>query len=285
MSKDESKEFKLVVAGGLSGVAEAITVQPFDMVKTRHQLNSGHNESILRTLKSLYKEGGILRFYRGMTAELFGMVPKSSGMYASYEMARQYLAKQEGFGDSTLSCSIAGFISGIPEALIVNPFQVVKVRLQSKDHLGRYSGSFDCTTKLVKEEGISVFTTGLGPTLWRNCVWNTVYFGLMNAIKGILPSPNSKTEETAISFVSGFFGAVIATCFNAPFDVVKSRFQSQLPDSNGKLKYRGVFQSLRLIYREEGFRACYKGFPPKAVRMGLGGAVAIVAFDFFVAVL
>lgn len=39
---------------------------------------------------------------------------------------------------------------------------------------------------------------------------------------------------------------IVATCFNAPFDVVKSRFQSQLPHQR---KYTGVFSTLATIYR------------------------------------
>ena len=55
-----------------SGIAEAFAVQPFDMVKTRHQLNPGLNQSVIGTLKALYAEGGFGRFYRGMTPELIG---------------------------------------------------------------------------------------------------------------------------------------------------------------------------------------------------------------------
>lgn len=69
----------LFFAGALCGVTEALAVQPFDMVKTRHQLNPGLNESVYGTLVSLYAEGGVGRFYRGMLPELIGMVPKSSG--------------------------------------------------------------------------------------------------------------------------------------------------------------------------------------------------------------
>ena len=44
-------------------------------------------------------------------------------------------------------------------------------------------------------------------------------------------------------------------------------------------RYTSTFQTLRLIYREEGLSACYKGFVPKAIRMGLGGAVAMSTFE------
>jgi solute carrier family 25 (mitochondrial 2-oxodicarboxylate transporter), member 21 len=98
-------------AGGMEGIA----VQPFDMVKTRHQLNSSANEGVYRTLRSIYKEGGFPRFYRGVGAELVGIVPKSSGMYATYEIVRRKLLDVPGYGDTSLSAAIAGFVSGIAE--------------------------------------------------------------------------------------------------------------------------------------------------------------------------
>ena len=261
-----------------------------DMMKTRQQLNSEQSEGILQSMKQIHNEGGFFRFYRGMTAELVGIVPKSSVMYSSYEISRRYISKLELFGDSSFTSSLAGCVSGVPEACVVQPTQVVKVRVQSKEHLGKYSGSVDCLIKIVRAEGFGALTIGLGPTLYRNCVWNTVYFGTMHWLKKQLPTPQSHVVDNIQTLTTGFFGAVFATCFNAPFDVVKSRFQSQIPleksvlSSSGSaaqsvLKYRTTFQTLGVIYREEGFFACYKGFKPKAIRMGLGGGVAMTTFE------
>ena len=68
----------LFLAGALSGIAEGIVVQPFDMVKTRHQLNTGKNLGVYATLLSIYKEGGVRLWYRGLIPEMVGLIPKSS---------------------------------------------------------------------------------------------------------------------------------------------------------------------------------------------------------------
>lgn len=52
----------------------------------------------------------------------------------------------------------------------VTPFQVVKVRMQAKEHLGRYTSSADCFIKVLRQEGPLALATGMGPTCWRNCV-------------------------------------------------------------------------------------------------------------------
>jgi hypothetical protein len=53
-----------VSAGAAAGFIEAAVVHPLDMIKTRHQLNSQKNESILKSARSLLKEGGVPRLYR-----------------------------------------------------------------------------------------------------------------------------------------------------------------------------------------------------------------------------
>jgi solute carrier family 25 2-oxodicarboxylate transporter 21 len=195
------------------------------MVKTRHQLNHSSNENVYNSLKCLYKEGGLLRFYRGMGAEVLGIIPKSSGMYASYELVKRKCDKIPGLENSSLSAYMGGFASGIPESLIVTPTQVIKVRLQAKEHLGRYTGLMDCVSTTLRTEGLLAFYTGLSPTLYRNCIWNTVYFGTMHWLKQKLPTPSSKFIDVMQTLLTGFSGAVFATCFNAPFDVSKLSYE------------------------------------------------------------
>jgi solute carrier family 25 2-oxodicarboxylate transporter 21 len=101
----------------------------------------------------------------------------------------------------------------------------------------------------------------------------------MHKLKSLSPKGDSKASEMALTLVTGFFGAVFATCFNSPFDVAKSRFQSQIKVPGTIPKYRYTWQTLFLVYKEEGLGSVYKGFKPKAIRMGLGGAVAMFSFE------
>jgi solute carrier family 25, member 33/36 len=67
------------------------------------------------------------------------------------------------------------------------------------------------------------------------------------------------------------------------FILLSCRIQSQVKSES--LKYRNSFQTLSLIIKEEGFGSIYKGFRPKAIRMGVGGAVAMTTFEFVVALM
>lgn len=237
------------------------------------------------------KNEGFSRFYRGLGAELVGMIPKSSAMYASYELFRRIFDEnlpldgaESSMARTSLVSFLAGAVSGVPEAIVVTPPQVIKVRLQSIDFVGKYSNTIDCAQKIIKEEGLLKMMTGVQPTMIRNSVWNAVYFGSMQYLKivsnAVFPSNRTFIIDRLETLCTGFVGAVFATCFNAPFDVVKSRIQSQVQVSpNEPMKYRSTFQTLALILKDEGFAACYKGFQPKAIRMGLGGGVAMLTFE------
>lgn len=272
----------LTYAGGIAGLVEAIAIQPLEFIKVRFQLNTGANTSILMTVRDVVAEGGVLRLYRGLLPELCGMFPTRSVMYSSNEMAKRVLMNRNGGEDARESVAIAGaagFISGIAEAIVANPFQIIKVRLQSKEHLGRYSNSFDCVQTVLREEGISAFTIGIQATILRNSIWNGVYFASMFCIKERRPDSMkqaSKLQSTMYSLVTGFIGGVTATAFNAPFDVLKSRIQGQCPNN---VQYTSTYDALIKIGRTEGVTGLYKGFTPKAMRMGIGGAVAVTTFE------
>ena len=108
--------------------------------------------------------------------------------------------------------------------------------------------------------------------------WEKVYFGLMYEIKeNVLPdvSDRHKVYGLGQTLLAGFTGGVIATLFNAPFDVVKSRFQQQSMEQ----RYKYTLSTLWMIYKSSGIRGCYRGLEAKIIRMGIGGAVCMTTFE------
>ena len=128
----------------------------------------------------------------------------------------------------------------------------------------RYKNTWDCLKQLIRNEGVASLAIGLGPTLWRNCVWDSIYLAGMYNIDQHVPKPDSVVLRTVQDGVLGCSMGMLATCFNAPFDVVKSRFQAQLPGQ--ERPYTTTLGSLYRIVSEEGVQAAYRGLAPKALR-------------------
>lgn len=60
------------------------------------------------------------------------------------------------------------------------------------------------------------------------------------------------TLEFLRKFTIGLVSGTISSCVNIPFDVAKSRIQGPQPVP-GEIKYRTCFQTMALVYREEGY--------------------------------
>ncbi|KAI8468968.1 MAG: mitochondrial carrier domain-containing protein [Monoraphidium minutum] len=276
MSSASGGEY-VFLAGAISGLAEGVTIQPLEMLKTRFQINAGGHLRLLPTIREIIAEGGVRQLYRGGLPEIAGLMPRASAAMSTLEFSRRmFRGLDEGGVLSPSYAYLSGALSGVSEGLAFAPFQVIKVRLMAKEHLGRYANTADCLRQVLRQEGPGALFIGLTPTLWRNCVWNSIYYGTTHELDRAMPELANPWAAAARQLVVGTGVGIVATCFNAPFDVVKSRFQSELP---GSRRYTAVLPSLLLIAREEGPSALYRGFVPKALRLGIGQSVGLMTFQ------
>lgn len=264
-----------VAAGVIAGVADALACHPVDVIKTQWHVNKGTNGSMFAELRAQAAQGGVRRLYRGVLPACTR--PQALCMYTGNEWCKRLVA---GTGELNYrTAPLAGFLTGYVESACVTPFEVVKVRMQTKQHLGRYTSSLQCGRRILAEEGIRALYNGFGATCARNCTFNGIYFGVIFVAEDILPRRESTVENIAQNLGTGCLAGCAATCVKAPFDVVKSRIQNQIPDAQGNVEYRHTTQALLRILRTEGPLGLYKGFTPMLARIVLGMSISYAAFD------
>ena len=178
-----------------------------------------------------------------------------------------------------VTATAAGFLTGYVESACVCPFELVKVRMQVKEHVGVYGSTWACARAVVAQEGPLALYRGLGATCARNCTFNGVYFGLIFVSQQHLAPRESYGADAAQNLVVGGVAGVASCVLKAPFDVVKSRIQAQLPLPDGTLMYRNTLQACTLVARNEGITALWKGMAPMCARMALGMSVSFAAFE------
>ncbi|XP_027736510.1 mitochondrial 2-oxodicarboxylate carrier isoform X5 [Empidonax traillii] len=181
-----------------------------------------------------------------------------------------------------LAFAVAGLGSGLTEAVVVNPFEVVKVTLQANQNAFKEQpSSFVQARQIIKTDGLGFqgLNKGLTATLGRHGVFNMVYFGFYFNMKNILPVNKDPNLEFLRKFGIGLVSGTIASIINIPFDVAKSRIQGPQPVP-GEIKYRTCFKTMATVYKEEGFLALYKGLLPKIMRLGPGGAVMLLVYEY-----
>ncbi|KAJ8972892.1 hypothetical protein NQ317_008513 [Molorchus minor] len=106
-------------SGGSAGFVEVCIMHPLDLIKTRLQIQ-----------KKCTKMRGLSSFWKGIVPPILAETPKRAVKFFTFEQYKQFFM----FGSPTptpLTFSLAGLGAGITEAILVNPFEVVKVTLQA----------------------------------------------------------------------------------------------------------------------------------------------------------
>ncbi|XP_077268039.1 mitochondrial 2-oxodicarboxylate carrier isoform X1 [Temnothorax americanus] len=271
-------------AGGSAGFIEVCIMHPMDLVKTRFQLQVKTTKSdplyytgIRDCMTKMYKTEGLPAFWKGILPPILVETPKRAVKFFTFEQYKQFFL----FGASAptpLTFSCAGFFAGVTEAILVNPFEVVKVKLQSnRKHVKESPSTVAVTKEIISKYGLNGLNKGLSATVMRNAVFNSFYFGFYHSVKGYIPASKEPWLEFLTKVAIGFVSGTVASCLNIPFDVAKSRIQGP---QDGKTQYKGTLNTMRVVYKREGFRALYKGLVPKVLRLGPGGAIMLVVYDY-----
>lgn len=88
----------------------------------------------IKTGVNIVQKEGFLSLYKGLGAVVIGIVPKMAIRFSSYEFYRSFFLDKEG-KITTGQTFIAGVGAGITESvMVVNPMEVVKIRLQAQHH-------------------------------------------------------------------------------------------------------------------------------------------------------
>ncbi|XP_040917455.1 mitochondrial 2-oxodicarboxylate carrier [Toxotes jaculatrix] len=274
-----------IIAGGSAGLVEICLMHPLDVVKTRFQIQRGTSDptsykSLGDCFRTIFRNEGIFGFYKGILPPILAETPKRAVKFFTFEQYKKLLNLTP-LSPGLVLC-VAGLGSGLTEAVVVNPFEVVKVSLQAnRDSFKEQPSSFAQARRIIKSDGFGLkgLNKGLTSTLGRHGVFNMIYFGFYFNVKDAIPVNPDPTLEFLRKFTIGLVSGTISSCVNIPFDVAKSRIQGPQPVP-GEIKYRTCFQTMALVYREEGYLALYKGLVPKIMRLGPGGAVMLLVYEY-----
>lgn len=167
---------------------------------------------------------------------------------------------------------VSGLGSGVASAVILQPLDLLKTRLQQSGH----ATLADCLRDLSKSPN------GLFPGLWRGTVpsalrtgfGSALYFTSLNAIRHEVSRTNvlgqhrrSQTTSSALptlsnsaNLVSGAGARTLAGFILMPLTIIKVRFESNL------YSYSSVWSAAKGIQQTNGFRGFFSGFGATAMR-------------------
>ncbi|XP_058061244.1 mitochondrial glutamate carrier 1-like isoform X3 [Anopheles bellator] len=166
-----------MVAGGLAGLCQIIITTPMELLKIQMQ-DAGRvaaqakqagqavqKVSATSIALELIRAKGITGLYKGTGATMLRDVSFSIVYFPLFATLNALGPRREdGSNEAVFWCSfLSGCAAGSMAALSVNPFDVVKTRLQALKKVEgemQFNGVADCIGKTLKYEGVSAFFKG-----------------------------------------------------------------------------------------------------------------------------
>jgi len=273
-----------LLAGAASSAVGTIVGHPFDLVKTRVQASG---IGTIASMSAMLRVEGLTSFFKGLTPALCGYVSAQSIMFVVYgsvldELAarRSSPANERKRKPTLFEITQAGAAAGSVFALVVVPFELLKVRMQT-DAVGRYRSILHCGAEVVKREGVAALSTGLKETVLKEAIAHAIWFSSFHIIKLQLsawmgrrdgaPSPQSEMHHAA-SFTAGGIAGALAYLFVHPIDTVKSIVQAEG-------KGRGAAVVLSELLRTNGPRALFRGVGPVMLQVVPENAALLYVYD------
>ncbi|KAF5177324.1 Mitochondrial carnitine carrier [Thalictrum thalictroides] len=266
------------LAGALSGTFVSLCLHPVDTIKTVTQSHSMAEKSIFHVVRSIISDRGVTGLYRGVASNIASSAPISALYIYSYESIKGALLPLLPKEYHSLVHCIAGGCASIATSFIFTPSERIKQQMQIGSH---YQNCWQALVGILGKGGFSSLYAGWGAVLCRNVPHSIIKFYTYETLKQLVMSStqDNARPSTYQTLLCGGIAGSTAALFTTPFDVVKTRLQTQIP---GSLKiYDGVFHALREISQQEGLKGLYRGLTPRLVMYISQGALFFASYEFF----
>ncbi|EAR89090.2 solute carrier family protein (macronuclear) [Tetrahymena thermophila SB210] len=282
-SKNEHKQLKSFLSGGIAGACGKTVIAPFERVKL---LFVTRDRTL--TYREFYNEGkfiiqkhGFRNLWRGNSANLLRIFPFASINFSTFDYLRKnvyYPYPSENKIKKQLLLFCIGAVSGIVSQSICYPFEFIRTRLAMQRDNFHYKNFVHAVKVVYNQEGIKGFYSGLGLAIVGVIFYHGSGFFMMTNLKNYAKENHiQRANKWYMDFIFGAIGATISQMIAYPFDVMRKRRQAQsLLISTGEQTHKMTYRQLVTHYiKKEGYiPTFYKGITINLVKAPLSSGTA-----------
>nr|CAG8446716.1 14563_t:CDS:2 [Entrophospora candida] len=269
----------------------------------RHIPVLGHFIETGKILIGVYRIEGPRALFKGLGPNLVGVVPARAINFFTYGNGKRILIELNDGKETSLIHLTAAITAGITTSTVTNPIWLVKTRMQlqssnkSPQTLTKYKNSLDCIRKVIKNEGFIGLYKGLSAS-YLGVAESTIQWVLYESFKSKFAEKREKerinkrnSSDSLVTQLDNNFNwlwidnllaagsaKLMAACITYPHEVIRTRMR-QLPGENGVLKYKGLIQCIKTVFKEEGFKAFYGGMSAHMMRVVPNAAIMFFCYE------
>ncbi|GAU19445.1 hypothetical protein TSUD_76900 [Trifolium subterraneum] len=293
-------------SGALAGICVSCCLHPVDTIKTVVQSCRVEQRSIFYIGKSIISDRGFPGLYRGITTNIACSAPISAVYTFTYESVKAALLPYLPKENYSFAHCVGGGCASIATSFIFTPSERIKQQMQGcidRNHQKWWPFLAICRLESCTMPKYPTFNDqvgggGLHEELSKPLVVVDVFFlpkpllysviavlyssetkfYTYESLKQVMPS-SSIQSHTFQTLVCGGLAGSTAALFTTPFDVIKTRLQTQIPGSRNQ--YDSVFHALYKISKTEGLKGLYRGLTPRLIMYMSQGSLFFASYEFF----
>ncbi|KAF2399825.1 mitoferrin-1 [Trichodelitschia bisporula] len=257
-----------MLAGAFAGIAEHSVMYPVDLLKTRMQVvNSSPTavySGISNAMITISRVEGFRTLWRGISSVVLGAGPAHAVYFATYEAVKHAMGGNEGLAHEhhPLAAAVSGASATIASDALMNPFDVVKQRMQLQNSV--YKSIGHCARTVFRTEGFSAFYVSYPTTLCMTVPFTAIQFMAYESTSKIL-NPTGRYDPYTHCFAGALAGGVAAG-ITTPLDVIKTLLQTRGTATETELRnIKGLFDAAKILKAREGYKGFFRGLKPRIV--------------------
>lgn len=170
---------------------------------------------------------------------------------------------------------LSAVTAGATSNFVMSPLWVIRTRMQLYGR--RYTSYQHAFSTLLKTEGVSALYRGFSASLWGTSE-AAIHFMLYEKLKHTQRERTGR-ELTPLQYtLTAGLSKLVASVATYPHERVRVLMR-EIPKAGGVPKYRGMVQSLRLVAKEEGWRALYRGMGCHLARTVPNTALMFLSYE------
>eukprot|EP01035_Chromulina_nebulosa_P019307 gene19307-25168_t len=263
------------IKGGFSGaVSGAIQVITLMWLRTTVNYQYKYGGDVYHALHTLYNDGGIFRFYRGLSFALVQGPLSRFGSVAANEGAKEFIRLTYptlNNRDSIIYVTAIGSVLSASWRAFLMPLDTCKTILQVDGPKG-----FQALTKRVLRGDISCLYQGTVATSLSTLVGHYPWFYVHNWLDEVLAKSNDIYYILLRSAFIGFVSSTTSDSISNIIRVVKTVKQSASTESTINLSYVQVIDK---VYKEGGLLALFgRGLLLRLISNGIQSMIFTIAW-------
>ncbi|KAF9485535.1 mitochondrial carrier [Pholiota conissans] len=270
-----------MLAGALAGISEHAVMFPVDSIKTRMQVFTASPAAIYSGVGNAFTRisstEGIRALWRGVSSVILGAGPAHAVHFGTLEFVREIAGGNEA-GNQWLATALAGGSATIAADAFMNPFDVIKQRMQV--HQSQFRSFISCATNVYRAEGIAAFYVSYPTTLAIAIPFNAIQYTVYDHLKRFANPRNEYSPSTHI--VAGGVAGAVAAAVTTPLDVAKTMLQTRGVSKEADIRrVRGMFDAFKVIWARDGVRGFGRGLAPRVLTTMPSSALCWMSYEFF----